>query len=232
MPWQGVPFLLQPNGVVEDFILSVGKIPKIFIDSGFAWETVISATIAGVIPGLIAYLSIRQNNKTAEENRVSQNKIFKEDRDTQIDIAKNNNKVQVLSSNRQAWINALRDCASDYLSQVLIVKNVKIFFRTAKKVDVSLLGIMNNHNSVAEMYILETGKLEALDCKLRLLMNPNEEEAKSIFLLMDVIAKNTGTVGAGMVRPNLNELGKCKEEITDLLQKYLKKEWERVKKIE
>lgn len=232
MPWQGVPFLLEPNGVVEDLILSVGKIPKIIIDSGFAWETLISATIAGMIPGLIAYLSIRQSNKTAEENRVSQNELFEKDRDAQMVIAKDNIKVQVLSANRQSWINTLRDCASDYLSQVIIVKNVKVFFRTAKKVDVDLLGIINKHYNVAEMYIIETGKLNALDSKLRLLMNPKEEEAIEIFKLMDTISKNTGNVGSKSVRPNISELDKCIKQITMHLQDYLKKEWERVKKME
>lgn len=117
MAWQGIPFPLSES-VLSATILNVEKIPKVVIDSGFGWDSVIGSFIAGLIPAFIAWYSIKKNLSALEKDRENQQKSFDKDRNAQLDIAAKNLNAQVLSGNRQQWINSLRDTTAEYLGAV------------------------------------------------------------------------------------------------------------------
>lgn len=64
MAWQGIPF---PFNYVHDISsLVIDKMPPMEINTGFAWDTVISSFVAGAIPAFIAWKALKNNHQLAE----------------------------------------------------------------------------------------------------------------------------------------------------------------------
>lgn len=77
MAWQGIPFIFTTHA--QDLSLSVSNLPKLFIETPFSWEAVISALIAGALPSLIAIYALRSNYKIVSlQNKLMEAKDFKE----------------------------------------------------------------------------------------------------------------------------------------------------------
>lgn len=59
MAWQGIPFPFNYANEISSFVID--KIPPMEINTGFAWDTVISSFIAGAIPAFIAWKALKNN---------------------------------------------------------------------------------------------------------------------------------------------------------------------------
>lgn len=229
MAWLGIPFPL-PTEILNSTILSIGKIPKIIVDSGFGWDNLAGSLIAGVIPAFIAWYSIRKNLKELERDRLLQQASFDRDRDAQLNIASKNLNAQVLSVNRQQWINSLRDTTANYMSAVNALRKSRTMARYCLQ-----LAKKNDH----DFFIQYGGQISAmtedarevdnLSFKIRLLLNPAEEEAIKITSLLKDITFNTGAFER---RPDKNAIASLGDELVEVTQKYIKKEWDKVKRAE
>lgn len=132
--------------------------------------------------------------------------------DTQITIAENRIKAEVLSGNRQEWINDLRSQLSEFISLITVLATEDI---------VDFLG--------TESFVKTHQKAVLVKSKIDLLINPKEDDHSH---LASIIYK----AYRGMLKPakeiDRKKLGLLKEEIIQLSQDVLKREWERVKTLD
>lgn len=63
MYWNGIPFPFVDSLTKENLTLQITKLPTLIIDSGFPWESLVGAFIAGSIPAFIAWKTIKNNNE-------------------------------------------------------------------------------------------------------------------------------------------------------------------------
>jgi hypothetical protein len=117
-------------------------------------------------------------------------------------------KANVVSANRQEWINSLRDTVSEYQSSV---NGMTIFLSTKGEF---------GSNEFHERF----GRLEFLRSKIRLLINPNEVDHQK---LVEIISRQKA---GQLTDEEFSRILASQGELTAITQKILKSEWERVKK--
>ena len=147
-----------------------------------------SNNIALIVPWIFAFLGICISFYTIKLNSKNAKQLIR---------------VDVLSKNRQEWINTLRDSISQYISN----------FQTA-------------HILAKQDYDISESIKEILflNIKIKLLLNPNEKLSKELIENLDELSNsiNNNDFQKKGVIPN----------ILNSTQKVLKQEWERVKNIE
>lgn len=229
MAWSGVPHPFTSINYLDYGFLSVTKIPKIVVDSGFAWDSVLGAFIAGLIPAYIAWYTIKKNIAAMKEDRVRQQESFDKDRDSQLEIATKNIKAQVISANRQQWINNLRESTAEYLSAIHSLRKSRTIARhclSLSKKDGSDFFIA--HRDAIKTMTDDARIVENLKYKILLLVNPAEPEAIEINRILQEVSENTGSFDKS---PNKKMLYKLSNDLVAITQVYLKNEWVRVKDI-
>ena len=129
-------------------------------------------------------------------------------------IAKRQSRVTVLSANRQAWINILRDLIAEYISITSLIHAGDWSSRTETEFDQRM------------------ERLVLLRAKVRLMLNPKEDDHQRLEqLLSDLLL----TMGGRATERNKRDAQKAKtmvEELVPLSQSIFKREWERVKRVE
>ncbi len=132
----------------------------------------------------------------------------------QTELSKNEIKLEVLSKNRQAWINSLRNELSEFMGLVSAIKNHTIIMRG----DDRLVLVKDSFNKIH----IDTNKLDTIKYKIYLLINPNEENSKKLIALLEPIKTKV------LQEENVdNEI----QQLIDISQKILKYEWNRVKEL-
>lgn len=229
MAWPGIPHPFFSGSYQDYGFLSLTRIPKIVVDSGFAWDSVLGAFIAGLIPAYIAWYTIKKNISAMKEDRVHQQDSFDKDRNAQLEIATKNIKAQVISANRQQWINNLRESTAEYLSAVHSLRKSRTIARhclaLSKKDGTDFLIV---HRDAINGMTNDARIVENLKYKILLLVNPTEPEAIEINRILQEISSNTGSFKE---KPNKIKLYALSKELITITQIYLKKEWVRVKDI-
>lgn len=229
MAWLGVPHRFFSDGSLEYSFLNVTKIPKIVVDSGFAWDSVLGAFIAGLIPAYIAWYTIKKNISAMKEDRVHQQDSFDKDRNAQLEIATKNIQAQVLSANRQQWINNLRDSTAEYITSIHSLRKSRTIARhclSLSKKDGTDFFIA--HRDAINAMTNDARIVDNLKYKILLLINPAEFEAIEINRILNEVKLNTGSFKE---KPNKIRLDELSKELVEITQVYLKKEWVRVKDI-
>lgn len=122
-------------------------------------------------------------------------------------------RVAVLSGNRQAWINSLRDQIAEFLSIVAVVHAGDWSDRTEKEYDEELK------------------RLTLVGSKIKLMLNPKEEDHVR---LADLLTEAFSTLGGRKAAENKNSTrgAEITRDIIPLAQSILKREWVRVKQSE
>ncbi len=229
MAWPGIPHPFFSGNYQDYGYLSLTRIPKIVVDSGFAWDSVLGAFIAGLIPAYIAWYTIKKNISAMKEDRVHQQDSFDKDRNAQLEIATRNIKAQVISANRQQWINNLRESTAEYLSAVHSLRKSRTIARhclaLSKKDGTDFLIA---HRDAINGMTNDARVVENLKYKILLLINPAEPEAIEINRILQEISSNTGSF---QEKPNKIKLYALSKELIAITQIYLKNEWVRVKDI-
>jgi hypothetical protein len=149
-------------------------------------------------------VSIRTINKKTEESIRAHDAIVK----SQTEIAELNNRTQVLSNNRQAWINTLREEIAQYLADLHILQFEKLLGNERDKTNCSL--------ALKNAYSRRN--------KIQLLINPEESDHQQLVAMVyDALTATSKTV---------EELCDIEANIIMITQKILKREWIRVKAVE
>lgn len=237
MAWQGIPFPLQ--GTLG---LLIEKIPHLDIttNSGWGWDTIVAsaigAFIAAAIPALIAWWSIRNNNRTLQKDRSAQFRDFERSRDTQIRIADESRKAQIIASNRLVWIKDLREASAEFVSSaydnLTLSQRVVMLFRAIETPSVSKsdkdelnasLGSVKKetHSSFVKLVLHAT--------RIQMMLNPERPEHLKVISAMNNIKlhsenmiKTKSDMDGDAANTYLNEF------VRDM-QRLLKEEWEKAK---
>ena len=122
-------------------------------------------------------------------------------------VAQKQARVSVLSGNRQAWINSLRDQIAEFISVLAVMHSANWTSRTDKDYDDEFKRIL------------------LLSFKVQLMLNPEEEDHKKLSDLL-IAAQTTLSSAEGN---NSTEGAKITCDIVPLAQSILKREWVRVK---
>ncbi|ENT4819214.1 TPA: hypothetical protein U2Q33_000746 [Citrobacter farmeri] len=275
MAWQGIPFRV-PFDTNEFISIALNSIPKIAMhvetetDYRGLWLTAGAALAGGIIPALIAGWTFWQNTKNLKKERESQqaflvnerekqhqfliderkaqSESLEADRQTQLSIAKTNFNMQVLSANRQAWINTLRNLIADFSVASTKHLSAQYNFITAEKSQKNFQSSLaemqatmqlseeyktkreNFHKAFTELeYCKEEVKL--LCYKISLMLNPNEGDSESIINAMLEIQRlisNYALDKAGYAE-SLKLVTTNIDSLINSTHSCLKSEWERVK---
>ncbi len=123
-------------------------------------------------------------------------------------------RVAVLSNNRQTWINNLRDAISEFSSTV------------------RMLGLTEDPSVRFKM----VERIAYLEAKIKLFLNASEDDHKKLIEL--VVDARTATIkrldqakDSEQATSFLDKMKSSLDELTDVSQRVLKREWERVKKV-
>ena len=161
--------------------------------------TAITAVLAVIVGPFVALRVAKRQSETALS-------VGSKQSDTSQSIAKLQASTNVLSKNRQEWINTLRNEISESLVCVIHASTISAIVKTEDRVT----------------SILETMKDVLLHLSnARLLINPNETDHKSLIAKMEEMYY-------GLKTPDYN-FRQAETELTLLAQVVLKREWERVK---
>lgn len=63
MTWTGIPFPFIETLTKDSLALQITKLPTLVINSSFSWESILGSFIAGSIPAIIAWKTIKYNNE-------------------------------------------------------------------------------------------------------------------------------------------------------------------------
>ena len=188
--------------------INIESIPeiKITIEQPINWYMVL-LPITTIVIVIIGFLMTR---KQLEEKTKESINSFDKTIEKQTELAKNEIKLEVLSKNRQNWINSLRDELSRFMGTIKTIDN--------KHRMMSGRADANEINSFKD----EINNLGALKYKIYLLLNPEEDDNKILLKKIEEII---------LMAYKKEQPDKKLDEIIKISQKVLKEEWKRVKKL-
>lgn len=128
--------------------------------------------------------------------------------------AQRQSRVTVLSANRQAWINNLRELISEYISISGLIHAGDWSGRTETDFDQKM------------------ERLALLNAKIRLMINPREQDHERLTKLLGDLVLTMGGRAANGEKKNPEKARGIINELIPLSQSILKREWERVKRVQ
>jgi hypothetical protein len=133
-------------------------------------------------------------------------------------IAKRQINANVVSSNRQKWIESLRDLIAEFVSQLVTVLVVKSGWRG--NWDRGLPAIQSDR-----AYLEKLERMVLVQSKIRLLLNPNEADHQALYRVIEAALEHSRSE-----QMHETEIASDIETIAQLAQGILKREWRRVKR--
>lgn len=127
-------------------------------------------------------------------------------------VAQKQARVSVLSTNRQAWINNLRDQVSEFISIC------------------ALFHAGDWTNRADNEFDDKFERLVLVESKIILMLNPNEKDHNRLSDLLAQARMSLGSRAKDIENRRFKEWGSAYKEIVPLTQSILKSEWIRVKK--
>lgn len=205
--------------------LSVSHLPEIKVDAPTDWLAIIGLFVSVLAFGITAYIVKKTTEQqiAAMQKSIDAQKKFAEDNDRQI---RERVKAEILSKNRQDWINSLRDTMAQYVAVLLKISDLHSFKVGTAPINNSLPTetAINNNFDWSQRLNEEKSNLVSLKCKIHLLANPNESEFKILLNRLDTLHE--------MAMDQKMGLHIHTPELIQLTQIILKNEWERVKGLE
>jgi hypothetical protein len=122
---------------------------------------------------------------------------------------RNRTKVAVLSVNRQAWINELRDLIAEAMASV------------------AFLNVTRPQEGSSDARDAKLERLLLLHHKIGLMVNPKEDDHKALMVGLQKLMKATTAPKSDSTAEALKT---GQEELHRITQAVLKREWERVKR--
>ncbi|CAM8423884.1 TPA: hypothetical protein ACYSC8_005159 [Citrobacter freundii] len=279
MSWQGVPFKLLEAGNVDQLFLKLSSLPKLTIDTPTDYNqlalTVGATFLGGIIPALIAWRTFHVNAKNVKKERQEQQKFLqaerakqhifmmgerssqfsslKEDRELQTSIAQKTINAQVISSNRQNWINELRLNSADFCALAFNHYNIKVDYLlslhkhqdTTKDFESSahpetMFEICKEANAEFSNALDELrksqNKIDKTAFLILLSLNHDEKETQEVDSLIRFINMTADElvvdVDSGQIKNSKDtyvKLIKLTDKFMAVIRSILKREWNRVK---
>lgn len=160
--------------------------------------TALTALAAVIISPLVTWLVARRQSET------------------NIEIAKRSIDANLISANRQRWIDDLRNLVAEFQTTIIVLRPLSRL-------------VMAEHTNTTE-YVRQRHqgfeKATLLRSRLALLLNPSEAEHKELLIAFDTALSIANTSPEADTRRVEAELS---DDIEKKAQWILKQEWERVK---
>lgn len=124
-------------------------------------------------------------------------------------VTKRQINAQVVSGNRQAWINTLRSAVTDFLTEIATDET--------------------KHQGPDKAIVVAHAKVRAISkyvTEIALLINPNEKPHQR---LLELVRAAAADVNEFRSNPEISPM-RHRKEIIDIAQQIFKEEWGRVKK--
>ena len=279
MSWQGIPFKLLEAGNVDQLFFKLASLPKLTIDAptdyNQLWLTVGATFLGGIIPALIAWRTFHVNAKNVKKERDEQQRFLKserakqqlfmmgerasqfaslkEEREVQKTLTQKTINAQVISANRQKWIDDFRrniaefcslafthyDARTDYLIHERSM--TKAAERYEKSGYSEALKERNTEAGDKFTVCLERSRtsrndLDRMKFIILLSLNHDEKETHEIKDLIQLIFKIIGELSINDETGFLDNVpyvysGLCSktEDLMNVVRVVLKREWEKVK---
>lgn len=279
MNWQGIPFRILRD-VSEALDLNITALPSVVLKSDPDYTSLILTAgvslLAGLIPAGIAIYTFRRNSLNLSREREEQQNFLKKEREEQQiflreeraaqaasieadrilqkDIAERNFNMQVLSVNRQAWINKLRDYLSEYMAlapdfltaQYNFISQKKYYYQVAEKRN-SIFSMQLNSEKINSEYEKASKSLneavskindyrikeKLLTGNIKLMLNPSEKwypQLMSVFGEVIIIFNSLQETEQDIYMEKIKQMNAQVDICLSVSQDLLKYEWERVKK--
>lgn len=185
--------------------ISIESLPdiKLLINQPINWYLILLPIVTIVIVVAGAIITLQQLKLRTEESINTLNQTVNK----QMELSKEEIKLEVLSKNRQAWINTLRDELSRFIGEV------------------SYTMLLQAKGEQAEtQHIRESvKKLAEIEAKIKLLINPTETNHQKLVELLQQIF-----LELSLKKPIKNKV----DELVNVSQVILKEEWIRVKNLD
>lgn len=211
----------------------------------------ISAIISGIVAWLVSKTNLKAVERTASATIEGQSKILMRDLERTGQEIKAKIGVEVLSKNRQEWINELRTKISEYY---VIAINLPIDLVKASNKSRESDSITNEKiaHKITDVYMEKSIQLQKLQIYISLMLNPNEQIHQNVIKTTEEILANLNHI-YNLYIPNDykddnykcmtdeeiekdhdliadNVMGKLIPFLLENTKSILKEEWERVKK--
>lgn len=259
MTWQGIPFRLIEQKSTDYISIALSSVPKISLDSPPDYTgpaiTALAALIGGLIPSIIAWRTFKRNaehtrrerisqqdflrreraaqQQFLKEERAAQNAALELDRQVQLRIASQNFNMQVLSANRQAWINEIRDKSSELISKInlLILLNDEYHKINLEQTSPGNYkrGQEKDLRLVREKLTEQISLFTLLVVKIELMLNADEEISIDIMSSIVKLRKLSDDVAYYSAATCLKDIDSEIKIFKKLIKTLLKSEWVRVK---
>jgi hypothetical protein len=172
--------------------LGVNPTDPQWIGPATALGAVLTAFAAVIVSPIISLIVTRSQSRTA------------------LEVASQQIKASVVSANRQAWINNLRDAIAEFLGALTHIEA-----RPAVQI---------NRDEAREREYVE--RVRRLRSRIALMINPQEEDHRRLLVLIDTaVSLAPVSFDAELVK----KATQVQQDITEQSQRILKREWERVK---
>jgi hypothetical protein len=133
-------------------------------------------------------------------------------------VARRQFNANVLSANRQKWIDSLRDMLAELISLMVAILVVKAGWKGNWNKGMGALAADSSLLSKLERVVL-------VQWKVRLLINPNETDHLELYRAIELAFKRIQSEETHEAESEADI-----ENITRIAQKILKREWQRVKR--
>ncbi|WP_417362776.1 hypothetical protein [Gallaecimonas pentaromativorans] len=197
--------------------LSIPKTTELSISTSIDWIAFLGFAITAVI----VIFTSRQTMKQSIEVIKSQEALSRDNAKENISLTKS----ELTASNRQAWINTLRNDLASFIAASNVIWDLH---RVKDGRDQVLAELKKPEYAMGELfewsikYNSALQNAEQLSAKIKLLLNPNEDKSKILSNLLDETMQ---------VVKNKKDPTSLAQKIIEVSQSILKKEWERVKNL-
>lgn len=202
----------------DAMMLGVYKIPEIVVNSGTDW-----VALAGVLlTATIVVLGTWATNKNFKTTMAAQEALAEKNAARQLDHSKS----EAVARNRQEWINNLRSAISSFTAACFELYSVNIILRTptgiAALAPEDIIASATLHREAVSRHAAVKGAARKYLSEIQLSINPAEEQSAELVRVAQNMYQGADNEG--------NIFIIC-DELIDLSQAILKKEWERVKQM-
>ncbi|WP_153303232.1 hypothetical protein [Vibrio owensii] len=229
----------QKQAVRQSLIESAPIELKVESNSKTDWAAIITQAMGFLITIVIVLTGTKNSIKAVETSAIQSMDSFQKSVAAQKEIADKTVMVEVLSRNRQEWINKLRDEVSSFTSNLIKARNFgNVSYGLRKEFDLCKRAFRDSHEEKDMALMISTKEMwegamskerdayESLRInkeKIHLLLNPAEEDSKE---LLEAIEQAFYKVDHEKYRDNIEAFVTPIRTTTQII---LKKEWERVK---
>ncbi|MES3574245.1 hypothetical protein [Enterobacter cloacae] len=216
MSWLGVPFPLQSQDVFYHAELFLNKIPKVLIEmpeKSINLDTFLTALVAGGIPAIVAWFTLRSNKVSLKEQLLHQEHI-----------AKLTLNAQVVTASRKDSITAIRSTTAKFLANVQSAFNVTNALnyenRKAERDE-------ENHRTLKIRQLEYFNEMATLRWNIRLMLHPDYPEYQSIIDAMDEIRNSVNSITSFPEGIQLSEVSHLVKVIESGVRKTIEREMEK-----